>query len=76
MLRARVTAEMLPNARAQWLDAARKNARIAVADERLDGQIKALIASGAPYRPSQLLNVPMAPTNASDGYPAAPPAAP
>ena len=76
MLRARVIAEMLPNARGQWLDAARKNARIGVADERLDGQIKALIASGAPYRPSQLLNVPMAPTNASDGYPAAPAAAP
>ncbi|HCU36719.1 MAG TPA: hypothetical protein DGT21_15105 [Armatimonadetes bacterium] len=76
MLRARVIAEMLPTARGQWLDAARKNARIVVADERLDGQIKALIASSAPYRPSQLLNVPMAPPNAPGGDSAAAPPRP
>lgn len=68
MLQARVIAEMLPAARQTWLDAARKEARIAIPDERLDAQVRALIASGTPYRPSQLLNLPQPPTSVAGGH--------
>ncbi len=63
MLRARTEAEMLPQARQQWLNTARAQARIHIPNRRLSEQVKRLIAaSNTPYEPTRLLDIPNAPT--------------
>ncbi len=62
MLRARIQAETIDQARQLWLNQARENARLHIPDKRLRGRVEQLIAGNAPYQPTRLLDIPAGPS--------------
>jgi len=62
ILKARIHAETLDQARQLWVNQARENARLNIPDKRLRDRVEQLIASNAPYQPTRLLDIPAAPT--------------
>ncbi len=62
VLAARLQAESIQQARQLWVNQARAQARLHIPEKRLRGQVEALIAANPPYQPTQLLEIPAAPS--------------
>lgn len=62
-IRARVSAEMMPQAKQRWIDEVRKNMSLQISDRRLKNNVQSLIDAHAQYQPTQLMAIPTIPAS-------------